>query len=84
MTRMCKERGALRHDDRIDVVSMGIGYWVESMARDEDQSYQNHLDDLWKKEMEVHLKHLVEKPLVKKSRGYPSLGRAKKRGFMVA
>lgn len=35
MTRVTYERGALRHDDRLDALSMAISYWTEQMSRDE-------------------------------------------------
>jgi hypothetical protein len=53
MTRVTYERGALRHDDRLDALSMAVGYWVEQMARDasfgiteeRDKALQADLDD---------------------------------------
>lgn len=34
MTRMVREKGALSHDDRIDVLAQGVAYWVEQMSAD--------------------------------------------------
>jgi len=34
MTRITSDRGALRHDDRLEAVSGAVKYWVEFMARD--------------------------------------------------
>lgn len=34
MTRMCAERGALRKDDRVDVLSIAVAYFVEVMVQD--------------------------------------------------
>ncbi len=34
MSRMTRERGAIRHDDRLDSLAMGVAYWVEQMAQD--------------------------------------------------
>ena len=34
MTRLTRDKGALQHDDRLDALSMAVGYWVEAMARD--------------------------------------------------
>jgi hypothetical protein len=36
MTRITKDRGALAHDDRLDVLAMACAYWVEQMAADAD------------------------------------------------
>lgn len=35
MTRLTKDRGSLKHDDRLDALAGAVAYWVESMARDE-------------------------------------------------
>jgi hypothetical protein len=34
LTRITAERGALRHDDRLDVLAMAVGRWVEQIAQD--------------------------------------------------
>ena len=36
MTRITQERGCLRHDDRLDALSMAVAYFTEQMARDEN------------------------------------------------
>jgi hypothetical protein len=38
MTRLTRDRGALQHDDRLDALAIAVGYWVESMARDNNMS----------------------------------------------
>lgn len=48
LTHITKDRGSLRHDDRLDALSMAVSYWVESMSRNEDEaltSYKDHLLD---------------------------------------
>jgi hypothetical protein len=53
LTHVTKDRGALKHDDRLDVLAMAVGYWVESMARNDKvaaedyrkQQLQRELDD---------------------------------------
>lgn len=40
LTRVTKERGALRHDDRLDALSMAVGYWTEAMAQDVEARMQ--------------------------------------------
>ena len=32
MSRMCREKGAIRHDDRIDALSQGIKYFTDAMG----------------------------------------------------
>lgn len=34
MTRITKDRGSLAHDDRLDVLAMGVQYYVDQMAAD--------------------------------------------------
>ena len=37
MTRVTRDRGALAHDDRLDVLAMAVQYWVDQMAADADK-----------------------------------------------
>ena len=41
MTRLTKDKGSLQYDDRIDVLAMGVYYWVEQMAADEAIAYND-------------------------------------------
>jgi hypothetical protein len=52
MTRVTMERGALRHDDRLDALAMAVGYWVEQMARDEQLGIDDALEDARRLELE--------------------------------
>lgn len=38
MTRITKDRGALAHDDRLDVLAMAVAAWTDAMAKDVDKS----------------------------------------------
>jgi hypothetical protein len=42
LTRLTRERGALRSDDRLDALAMAVQYWVESMARDQQAAFDDH------------------------------------------
>lgn len=48
MTRITKEKGALTHYDRLDVLAMAVAYWVEQMDKDvfkiEDEAKAAALD----------------------------------------
>jgi hypothetical protein len=59
MTRITKERGALTHDDRLDVLSMGVNYWVEQMAADADVSIKDRKSELLDLELEKFLEHAM-------------------------
>jgi hypothetical protein len=32
MSRMCREKGAVRHDDRLDALAQGIKYFTDAMS----------------------------------------------------
>ena len=61
MTRLTRDKGSLAHDDRIDVLSMAVAYWVEQMARDVDEALAARSEELFKQEMERFVEncHLI-------------------------
>jgi hypothetical protein len=36
-SRITRDRGALRHDDRLDALAMALGFHADAMARDRDR-----------------------------------------------
>lgn len=56
LTRITRDRGALRHDDRLDALAIAVKYWVESMARDSDKA----ADDSREKALEAELQTFME------------------------
>jgi hypothetical protein len=32
LTRMCREKGAVRHDDRVDALALGVKYFLDVLA----------------------------------------------------
>lgn len=56
LTRLCKEKGALKHDDRLDALAMAVAYYVETMDRDEKKAHKQHMDKLVMDEINKHLK----------------------------
>jgi len=51
-THITIQRGSLEHDDIIDVVGMGVNYWVKNMARDEEQEQERYNEELLQKELD--------------------------------
>ena len=45
MTRLCDEKGALAHDDRLDAVAMAVAYWHDVIDRDADIGMEDHLEE---------------------------------------
>jgi len=58
MTRITKQRGALAHDDRLDVLAMACQYWVDQMAADADNQIQIRKDELLDQELDKFMNHL--------------------------
>lgn len=52
MTRITRDKGALSHDDRLDVLAMAVQYWVEQMAADADKEISLKRQELMMKELD--------------------------------
>tara|TARA_R110000822_G_scaffold91216_10_gene210451 strand:- start:551 stop:1156 length:606 start_codon:yes stop_codon:yes gene_type:complete len=59
MTRLTRDRGALRHDDQIDALAIAANYWVERMDRDQTLSYQQHKEDLLDRDLEKFMETTI-------------------------
>ena len=59
MSRVTRDKGALAHDDRLDVLSMAVGYWVEQMAQDADVKIQDRRDREQEEDIERFMAHTV-------------------------
>ncbi len=49
-TRMTRERGALKHDDRLDCLSMSCQYWVDQLAKDQNRAMADRKEALFQEE----------------------------------
>ena len=58
MTRITKTRGALAHDDRLDVLAMAVQYWVDQMAADADVQIASRKEELLDTELDKFMSHL--------------------------
>jgi hypothetical protein len=59
MSRITRDRGALRHDDRLDVLSMAVRYWSDQMAADRDEALATRKAELMDMEIERFTAHVV-------------------------
>ena len=66
LTRMTNARGAVRHDDRVDVLAIGVNYWVEQMASDAIEIMQNRREEL----LDMELEKFVNGVLGNKGKSY--------------
>ena len=46
MTRLTRDKGSLNHDDRLDVLSMAVGYFVEAAGLEADEAIKRRKDRL--------------------------------------
>lgn len=68
MTRITQERGCLRHDDRLDALSIAVAYFTEQMARDEEQGIQQLRDEALARELENFMENAID-PLGNRASG---------------
>ena len=52
VSRITFDKGALRHDDRLDALAIACGYWVEHMEAHVDRAVADYHDELIDKELE--------------------------------
>jgi len=69
MTRITTEKGSLRHDDRLDALSMAVGYFVEQMNKDEVAGEQAHKQDMLDMELRKFMDNAsnpnkIKKPMI--------------------
>lgn len=57
MSRITKERGSLRHDDRLDALAIAVAYWVEVMNQDADKQIEIRKERQLMEELKVFLGH---------------------------
>ena len=62
LTRLTRDRGSLIHDDRLDALSMAVGYWVETLDRDIQQAVDDHKKELLDKELESFMASSIGRP----------------------
>lgn len=72
MSRLTRDRGALAHDDRVEAVSMAVGYWTEKMARDRDLALGAHREQALEAELRKFHDQIFD-PFGKKGRNHVSM-----------
>jgi hypothetical protein len=51
MTRITRDRGALRHDDRLDALAMAVKFWLEYLDRDVTCEEDRRAEELFDEEL---------------------------------
>jgi len=55
MSRMCREKGAVKHDDRLDCLAQGVKWFTESLAISAQQNIILRKQEDWSDMMEAWL-----------------------------
>jgi hypothetical protein len=55
MSRLTRQKGSLTYDDRLDVLSFAVAYFVEQMARDADQAVYDRRQDKIREDLEIFM-----------------------------
>jgi hypothetical protein len=55
MSRMCREKGAVKHDDRLDCLAQGVKYFTEAMAISAYETVKQQRQEDWQDLMEEWL-----------------------------
>jgi hypothetical protein len=53
LTRVTKERGAVRNDDRLDALAMAVSYWSNRRGLDQEEQMQKRHDERLKRLMRL-------------------------------
>ena len=60
LTRITQTKGCLRHDDRLDALAMGVRYFTDQMARDEEMGIEEIKQDALDSELEKYMRNAVD------------------------
>ena len=55
MSRMCRERGAVRHDDRIDALAQGVKYFTDAMSISAQEVVKERKREEWNDMLQAFL-----------------------------
>ena len=58
LSRMCRERGAVKHDDRIDALAQGVKWFTDALAISAERTIKNKKDQ----EFLDHLRSWIDDP----------------------
>ena len=55
MSRMCREKGAVKHDDRLDCLAQGVKYFTDAMAISAHEQIKLKKQEEWQDTIESWL-----------------------------
>ena len=76
MSRMCREKGAVKHDDRVDALAQGVQWFIDSLAQSAHKAQANRRNQEWMAMVEAfeNEPHLATDALVL-GKGFQGLSR---------
>lgn len=57
MSRMCREKGAVKHDDRVDALAQGVQYFVDALAQSAFKAQADRKSEEWSAMMQAFEDH---------------------------
>lgn len=64
MTRITRDKGSLKHDDRLDAIAGAVSYWTEHMAMDIEEEIRLRKEEAFEAEINKFLEEMDEQELV--------------------
>ena len=52
MSRMCREKGAVKHDDRVDCLAQGVQYYTDALSISAQEAVNTRKRDEWNSMLE--------------------------------
>lgn len=59
MTRISYDKGALKHDDRLDALAMAVGFWAEQMKADVDRGISREKDAILQRDLDRFMQNAI-------------------------
>jgi hypothetical protein len=53
MSRMCREKGAVKHDDRVDALAQGVQWFIDALAQSAHKAQALRKNEEWKAMMDA-------------------------------
>ena len=47
ISRMCREKGAVKHDDRVDALAQGVKWFTDALSISADQALKDRKTEEW-------------------------------------
>merc|ERR1712159_914755 len=57
MSRMCREKGAVKHDDRLDALAQGVQYFTDALSISAERQIADRKLEEWNSMMEDFIEH---------------------------